>query len=114
GLTCRRIPRADGEYNWVAILAPKNLSNFLSHLTRWILVIAWQAACASVTWINSTIIIGIVQVNYPGYVTKNWHSTFMLYAVITVAVLINKYSGRSCPWLEAVAFLVHILGFSPF
>lgn len=87
------------------------MSNFLSYLTGWILVIAWQAACASVTWINSTIILGLVQVNYPGYVTETWHGTLIFYAVIAVAVLINTYLGRLFPWLEAVAFIVHILGF---
>ena len=30
-----RMPLSGGEYNWVAILAPKNLSNFLSYITGW-------------------------------------------------------------------------------
>jgi choline transport protein len=110
-LTCRRIPLSGGEYNWVAILAPERFSNFLSYLTGWVLVIAWQAACASVTWINSTIILGLVQVNYPHYESKVWHGTLIFYAVIAVAVLINTYLGRLFPWLEAVAFIVHIVGF---
>ena len=80
-------------------------------MTGWILVIAWQAACASVTWINSTIIIGLVQVNYPGYDFKLWHGTLIFYAVIAVAVLVNTVLGRLFPWLEAVAFVVHIVGF---
>jgi choline transport protein len=74
-------------------------------------VLAWQAACASVTWINSTIIMGLVQVNYPQYEAKVWHGTLIFYAIIAVAVLINTYLGRLFPWLEAAAFVLHIAGF---
>ncbi|KAF2008733.1 amino acid transporter [Aaosphaeria arxii CBS 175.79] len=105
------IPLSGGEYNWVAILAPKNLSNFLSYMTGWVLVIAWQGACASVAWINSTIVLGLVQINYPDYETKAWHGILIFYAVVALALLINTYLGRVFLWLEAVAFIVHVVGF---
>ncbi|KAF2877610.1 amino acid/polyamine transporter I [Massariosphaeria phaeospora] len=105
------IPLAGGEYNWVAILSPPQLSNFLSYTTGWILTIAWQAACASVTWLNSSIILAIVSANYPTYQMKLWHGTMIFYAIVAVSILVNTYLGRIFSSLEAVAFVLHIVGF---
>ena len=63
------------------------------------------------SWINSTIILGLIQINYPAYEGKPWHGTLIFYAVIALALLINTYLGKVFPWLEAVAFIVHIVGF---
>jgi len=52
-----------------------------------------------------------VQINYPHYESKVWHGTLIFYAVIAVAVIINTYLGRLFPWIEAVAFIVHVVGF---
>jgi choline transport protein len=105
------IPLSGGQYNWVAILAPESCSNFLSYTTGWITVIAWQAACASVAWINGTLILGLVSLNYPEYEMQMWHAVLVVWAVILLAVFVNTYLGRIFPSIEAMMLILHIVGF---
>jgi choline transport protein len=105
------IPLSGGQYNWVAVLAPNSCSNFLSYTTGWITVIAWQAACASVAWINSTLILGLVSLNYPGYGMQMWHAVLVFWAVILLAVFVNTYLGRIFPSIEAMMLSLHVVGF---
>ncbi|KAH7396208.1 choline transport protein [Pyrenochaeta sp. MPI-SDFR-AT-0127] len=105
------MPLSGGQYNYVAILAPKSCSNFLSYTTGWITVIAWQAACASVAWIDCTLILGIVSLNYPQYSMQMWHAVFVFWAVILLAVFVNTYLGRIFPSIEAMMLILHIVGF---
>ena len=99
-LTLLRIPLAGGQYNWyvlravlayhrsfpdhrrrVAVLAPPSCSNFLSYLTGWITVIAWQVGTASSVYLCGSMIQGLVILNYPDYVPERWQATLMFYAV---------------------------------
>lgn len=105
------IPLSGGQYNWVAILAPESCANFLSYTTGWITVIAWQAACASVAWIDCTLILGIVSLNYPTYGMQMWHAVLVFWAVIFLAVFVNTYLGRIFPSIEAMMLILHIVGF---
>jgi choline transport protein len=110
-LSYYRIPLSGGAYNWIAILAPKKFSNFLSYITGWVLVIAWQFANAAMAWLTAGIILELVNVNYPGYDAKLWHSVLGFYAIIAVAVFFTTVLGRLFPGLEAAAFLMHIVSF---
>lgn len=89
-----RIPLSGGEFNWVAVLSPPGYSNFLSYTTGWIVTIAWQAAAASVTMLNSLIILTIISANYPTYEMKVWHGTLIFYGTVAISVLMNTYIGR--------------------
>jgi choline transport protein len=110
-LSYYRIPLSGGAYNWVAILAPKKFSNFLSYITGWVLVIAWQFANAAMARLIAGVTLELVNVNYPGYDAKLWHSVLGFYAVIAVAVFFTTVLGRLFPSLEAAAFLIHIVSF---
>ena len=105
------MPLSGGAYNWIAILAPRKLSGFLSYVTGWILVIAWQTASAAIGWLISSILLSVAQTNYPQYKLELWHTLLCFYAVIALAVLFNTVLGRLFPGLEAMAFVVHVLGF---
>ncbi|KAF2465154.1 putative GABA permease [Lindgomyces ingoldianus] len=105
------IPLSGGQYNWVAILAPQSCSNFLSYTTGWITAIAWQAAAASATWIDATLLLTIVSVNYPSYNMQMWHAVLIFYAIIALAVFVTTYLGRIFPSLEAMVLVLHIVGF---
>ena len=99
-LTLLRIPLAGGQYNWwvlratpahnravsdhrprVAVLAPQSCSNFLSYLTGWITLIAWQFGAASSVYLCGSMVQGLVILNYPDYVPERWQATLMFYAV---------------------------------
>ncbi|ORX96239.1 putative GABA permease [Clohesyomyces aquaticus] len=105
------IPLSGGQYNWVAILAPKSCSNFLSYTTGWVTAIAWQAAAASCTFINATLLLTIVSVNYPSYGMQMWHAVLVFYAIIALAVFVTTYLGRIFPSIEAMVLVLHIVGF---
>ncbi|KAF2279837.1 amino acid transporter [Westerdykella ornata] len=105
------VPLAGGEYNWVAVLAPQNLSNFLSYTVGWVTVIAWQAACASVTWINTLLILVVAGINYPQYNMQMWNAVLTFWALVVLSVFVNTYLGRAFPSIEAMVLILHIVGF---
>ncbi|KAI5777088.1 amino acid/polyamine transporter I [Geopyxis carbonaria] len=105
------IPLAGGQYNWVAILAPKSMNKFLSYLTGWITVIGWQAISASGALLCSTLIQGLAVLNNPTYVPTRWQATLIFYAITFLALLINTYLARLLPKIEATILVLHVLGF---
>lgn len=105
------IPLSGGHYNWVAILSPPSCSKFLSYLTGWISVIAWQAAMASGAFLAGTIIQGLLVLNYPSYEFHRWHGTLLFYAIAAFGLLVNTYLVRLLPRIESSFLVVHILGF---
>ncbi|KAH3990200.1 hypothetical protein HBI24_123450 [Parastagonospora nodorum] len=105
------IPLSGGQYNWVAILAPRRLSNFLSYFVGWIVTIAWQAGAAGVAFLTSNVILGLASAVHPDYEMKKWHVTLAFFAVITLAVLVTTVLGRLLPTIESVAFVIFVMGF---
>jgi amino acid transporter len=105
------MPLSGGEYNWVAILAPEKMSNFLSYTVGWVTVIAWQAACASVTFINTMLIIAIASVTHPTYQMTMWQAMLVFWALVALSVFVNTYLGRAFPSIEALVLILHIVGF---
>ena len=95
----------------VSVLAPASCSKFLSYITGWTTTIAWQAATASTTFLNATIIQALMTMNYPDYVFQRWHGTLIFYAVIAVALFVTTYMGRLFPKFEAMVLVLHIVGF---
>lgn len=95
----------------VAILSPPSCSKFLSYLTGWISVIAWQAAMASGAFLAGTIIQGLLVLNYPSYEFHRWHGTLLFYAIAAFGLVVNTYLVRLLPRIESSFLVVHILGF---
>ncbi|MCJ1451253.1 hypothetical protein MMC28_001589 [Mycoblastus sanguinarius] len=105
------IPLAGGQYNWVAVLAPPSCSKFLSYLTGWITVIAWQAVTASSVYLYGSTIQGLVILNHPEYMPQRWQTTLLFYAAIALSLFINTYLGRLLPSIEATVMIIHVFGF---
>ena len=74
-------------------------------------VIAWQAGLAEGAFIGGTTIQGLLVQNHPTYEFQRWHGTLLFYAIIAFALFVNTYLGRILPKIEAIVFIVHILGF---
>lgn len=100
-----------GSNDRVAILSPPSCSKFLSYLTGWISVIAWQAAMASGAFLAGTIIQGLLVLNYPSYTLHRWHGTLLFYAIAAFSLLVNTYLVRLLPRIESSFLVIHILGF---
>ncbi|KAL9023096.1 MAG: hypothetical protein Q9180_008394, partial [Flavoplaca navasiana] len=77
----------------------------------WLNVIGWQALLASGAYLCATMIQGLVILNYPDYPAERWHGTFILWAVIVVAVIVNTVIVSLLPKLECVILIIHVLGF---
>ncbi|KAI9843956.1 MAG: hypothetical protein M1837_005997 [Sclerophora amabilis] len=105
------IPLAGGQYNWVAILAPPAYSKFLSYLTGWVTTIAWQAASASVLFLDATIIQALLAIAHPTYVFERWHGTLIFYGLLALTLFFNTYLGRLLPNFEATILVFHVAGF---
>lgn len=95
----------------VAILSPPSCSKFLSYLTGWVSVIAWQAGLASGAFIGGTIIQGLLVLNHPDYVFQRWHGTLLFYAIVVIALFVNTYLVRMLPRIESIVLIIHIIGF---
>ena len=74
-------------------------------------MIGWQALLASGAYLVANIIQGLVILNYPDYPAERWHGTFILWAVIVVAVIVNTVIVSLLPKLECVILIIHVLGF---
>lgn len=110
-LTFSRIPLSGGVYNYVAILAPPFLSSFLSYVTGWVTVIAWQATSASTTFLNAMVIQALLKINYPDHKAHTWHTVLIFYAIIAVSLIITTLFGRIFPKFEAIALVLHVAGY---
>ena len=105
------IPIAGGPFNWVAILSPPEHRKFLSYMTGWLSVIAWQAFVANTCYICGTLIQGLLVLNHPEYTFQRWHGTLLFYAVLAFGLLVNTYLGRILPRIESLMLLLYILAF---
>lgn len=86
------------------------------HIKRFV---TWMQGCITwAGWISMTVGIGnttaywitsLIQLNYPEYVAKLWHTTLMIWAMLLVTTLINIFKfGKLVPWIETMAGGLHI------
>ncbi|KHN94793.1 choline transport protein [Metarhizium album ARSEF 1941] len=104
-------PTSGGQYHWVAMLAPRSCSKFLSYITAWLTIGGWQGACASVGFLTGTMIQGLVIFTIPSYEPQPYQGTLLLWIVVFLAVLCNTVLSAHLPKLEGMLLIVHILGF---
>ena len=105
------IPIAGGPFNWVAILSPPSYRKFLSYITGWLSVLAYQSIVANTCFICGTLLQGLLILNYPSYNPQRWHGTLLFIAVLAFALIVNTYLGRVLPGIESLTLIVYILGF---
>ncbi|KAK5111932.1 hypothetical protein LTR85_011679 [Meristemomyces frigidus] len=104
-------PISDGQYHWVALLAPPRSAKFLSWLTGWISTLGWQGAASTGTYLGGTIVQSMVVLNYPSYEPQRWQATLMLWAVLAVTLFVNTALIKFLPGLEGVILVLHVVGF---
>ncbi|TVY19970.1 Choline transport protein [Lachnellula arida] len=105
------IPLAGGQYNWVAILAPRKYSKFLSYMTGWTTAIAWQATSCATLYLAATMIQGLLIQNDPSYILQRWHGTLIGYAILMFSLFVNTYLATVLPKIESIVLILHIFGF---
>ncbi|KAH8672337.1 amino acid/polyamine transporter I [Ilyonectria robusta] len=104
-------PTSGGQYHWVAMLAPRWCSKFLSYITGWLTLAGWQGTAAAAGFLTGTMIQGLVTFMIPSYDAKTWQGTLMLWMCILVAVFINTIVSSMLPKIEGMILILHIIGF---
>ncbi|CAH0037138.1 unnamed protein product [Clonostachys rhizophaga] len=104
-------PTSGGQYHWVAMLAPRWCSKFLSYLTGWLTLAGWQGTSAAAGFLTGTMIQGLVTFMVPSYNAQTWQGTLMLWMCILIAVTINTVVSSLLPKIEGMILILHIIGF---
>ncbi|KAH7183977.1 amino acid/polyamine transporter I [Fusarium oxysporum] len=104
-------PTCGGQYHWVAMLAPRSCSKFLSYITGWLTLAGWQGTCAASSYLTGTMLQGIVVFMVPSYTAQTWQGTLIAWLLILIAIFVNTVVSSMLPKLEGMILIVHIVGF---
>lgn len=104
-------PTAGGQYHWVAMLAPRWCSKFLSYVTGWLTLGGWQGTAASSSYLTGTMLQGLITLTIPSYNPNTWQGTLICWLCVLVAVFINTVVSSLLPKLEGMILVLHIIGF---
>ncbi|KAF2726797.1 amino acid permease-like protein [Polyplosphaeria fusca] len=105
------MPTAGGQYHWVSLLAPESTRKFFSYVTGWLTVLGWIAALTSVSYFVADLILNLIQLSDGDFSRTGWQGTFLVWALLLIAVVINVFVSSALPAIEVVVLIVHILGF---
>ncbi|CZR66518.1 related to GABA transport protein [Phialocephala subalpina] len=104
-------PIAGGQYYWVYMLAPTRYKKFSSYIIGWLTSLAWIATVAIESIFAGTIIQGLITLDYPDYVAKEYQGTLLTWLVMAVAIFINVLIPGLLPKFETFILVFHIAGF---
>ncbi|KAH8648277.1 amino acid transporter-like protein [Tricladium varicosporioides] len=104
-------PTAGGQYHWVAVISWKRWVPILSWITGWINVSGWIALVASGGLLGSQLILGIISLMNPDYVSQRWHQFLIYIGYNLVAFLVNAFMTGGLPLITRSAFIWSIFGF---
>ncbi|KAF4989386.1 hypothetical protein FGRMN_9155 [Fusarium graminum] len=104
-------PTSGGQYHWVAMMAPRSFSKFLSHLTGMLTIGGWQGSVASSALLTGNMILGLATLNYEEFKPQLWQGTLLFWAIFLFAVFINTLVSSVLPKFEGLILILHILGF---
>ncbi|OJD18037.1 hypothetical protein AJ78_01929 [Emergomyces pasteurianus Ep9510] len=104
-------PISGGQYHWVSEFASEKHQKFLSYLTGWLSVLAWQAGAASGSFLTGNVIQGLLTVNKPDYVATNWRGTLLVFAMVTLIYVFNIWVAQGLPMIQNMLLVVHVFGF---
>ncbi|PYI13087.1 amino acid transporter [Aspergillus japonicus CBS 114.51] len=102
-------PTSGGQYHWVSEFAPARYQKFLSYVTGWMSVLAWQAGTASGSYLTGSIIQGLISVRDPSYDATGWQGTLFVFAMILVAYYFNVYASGLMARMQNVLLATHVL-----
>jgi amino acid transporter len=104
-------PTSGGQYHWVAMMAPRSCSKFLSHLTGMLTVGGWQGSVSSSALLTGNMILGMATMNNESFEPQLWQGTLLFWAIFLFAVFINTLVSSVLPKFEGLILILHILGF---
>lgn len=93
------------------MIAPESCKNFLSYLTAWLTISAWQSIACSTGYGIATLIQGMVALAHTTYVPKTYHTMLLMWATMVLAVGVNSTTGRLLAKFEGVVLIFHLVGF---
>ncbi|KAJ5682362.1 GABA permease [Penicillium macrosclerotiorum] len=105
-------PTSGGQYHWVSEFSSPRYQKFLSYITGWMSVLAWQAGSASGSFLTGTIIQGLISVRNPDYVSENWQGTLFVFAMVLVIYIFNVYAADLMPVLNNLLMILHVLSWT--
>lgn len=77
----------------------------------WFCVLGWQAGVAGQSFSVGLQIQGLIALNDETYIPKNWHSTLLAIAAVSICVIFNTFLARKLPLVEGLVMVLHVLGF---
>ncbi|CAG8158203.1 unnamed protein product [Penicillium olsonii] len=105
-------PTSGGQYHWVSEWSSPRYQKFLSYITGWMSVLAWQAGAASGSFLTGTIIQGLISVRDPDYEPQNWQGTLLVFAMVLVIYIFNVYASDIMPILNNLLMILHVLSWA--
>ncbi|EON66770.1 hypothetical protein W97_06018 [Coniosporium apollinis CBS 100218] len=104
-------PTTGGQYHWVSEFAPRSAQKFLSYIVGWLCVLGWQVGNASLAFLVSGQIQGLLILTSESYVPQRWHGTMLVIAINLFAQAFNTFLARKLPLVEGIVLILHIFGF---
>ena len=106
-------PTAGGQYHWVSEFAPKKAQRILSYMSGWLSTLAWQSFVAVDSFIIGEIILGLIAINDPSFVSQRWQATLLIIATVLAVAAFNFFAGKRLGDAENLFFAFHLLAFLP-
>ncbi|RAK99910.1 putative choline transporter Hnm1 [Aspergillus ibericus CBS 121593] len=103
-------PTEGGMYHWIAAVAPRKWSAFLSFITGWLTVCGWIFTTASTNLIFAEVVQALYALYHPDLVIKTWQ-TFVIYQILnllTAAVVL--FGNKIIPALNKFSLFYLQLG----
>ncbi|KAF2855372.1 amino acid transporter [Plenodomus tracheiphilus IPT5] len=104
-------PTAGGQYHWVSEFAPPSCQKFLSYIIGWLGVLGWQTGAATVSYLASKNIQGLIVLNDLSYAPTKWQGTLLIWGVLLLSLFLNTFFSKYLPLIEGVTAILHIAGF---
>ena len=73
-----------------------------------------MAVCTQVTFLEGTIVQGLIALNDETYIPQGWHGTLLAYAILAIPLFANIFARRVLAPLEIMGGIVHIALFVVF
>ncbi|CAI7575162.1 unnamed protein product [Penicillium glandicola] len=105
-------PTSGGQYHWVSEWSSPRYQKFLSYITGWMSVLAWQAGTASGSFLTGTIIQGLISVRNPDYDPQGWQGTLFVFAMVLVIYIVNIYGSDVMPIMNNLLMILHVVSWA--
>ncbi|KAH6876170.1 hypothetical protein BKA58DRAFT_467850 [Alternaria rosae] len=109
------VPAADGQIQFASEPAPNFYQKFISYIVGWHYVLGWQTGTASMAYLASSQVEGLMVLNHTSHQPEPWHNTVSIVGIVFIATFFNILLAHRLPWIECFVFVVLCLcGFLAF